>query len=293
MKVLLLGSNGMLGQAVKKELRSAGHTVKETDRSNADYCFDLLNDDKLFQSVQETNPDVIINTAAAVSLEYCENHPGDAYCLNSRLPGVLADICREQGCYAVHISTDHFYYGDGRYLHSETDPVRLVNEYARTKYAGEIFAMTYPQTLVLRTNIVGFRCRGQQTFVEWALDEVQKKQQMTLFTDFYTSSIHTADFAKVLLDLMGNKITGIYNLGARTASSKKEFILKLSEQLLGFIPDYIEKSVRQLKGVPRGDSLGLDTERIEKAVGYRMPSLDETIESLKKEYTERKLYNEL
>ena len=98
MKVLLLGSNGMLGQALKKQLKSDGMKLYGVDRENADFCFDLLNDGKIKDCMKAVRPDVLINTAAIINLDLCEKDPGAAYCLNSRLPGVLADLCSRNSC---------------------------------------------------------------------------------------------------------------------------------------------------------------------------------------------------
>lgn len=293
MKVLLLGSDGMLGQAMKVQFQKAGHIVNGVGRVNAEYCFDLLDEKMLIRCVIAEDPDVIINTAAIINLEYCEENPGDAYCLNSRLPGILANICREQGRYFVQISTDHYYSGDGEKQHIESDEVCLINEYARTKFLGEKLALTNLKTLVIRTNIVGFRCRGQKTFVEWAIDEVQSGRQITLFPDFYTSSIHTRLAARIIVDAVERKLLGTYNLASCEVSSKETFVLNLSRELFGHEPMYIKKSIKGLCGTPRGDSLGLDTRHIEKVLGYKMPTLGETIKSLKEEYQERKLRNEV
>ncbi len=57
----------------------------------------------------------------------------------------------------MQISTDHYFCGQGDLKHDESAPVTLLNEYARTKYAGEAFALTNPEACVIRTNVVGFR----------------------------------------------------------------------------------------------------------------------------------------
>lgn len=293
MKVLLLGINGMLGQAIKKQLKADGIELYGVDREEADFCFDLLNDEKINDCIKSVHPDVLINTAAIVNLDLCERDPGAAYCLNSRLPGVLANLCNQYLCYFVHISTDQYYSGDMDRLHKETAPVKLVNEYARTKYIGEQMALTCNDALVLRTNIVGFRGRGQKTFLEWAISEAENRRQMTLFTDFYTSSIHTVDFAKIFLDVLKMHPTGVYNLASSEAVSKKAFILGLTRELFHLEPNYIDGSVKNIHGTSRGESLGLDTGKIEKLLGYQMPNLAETLKSIKREYEERKIRNEL
>lgn len=293
MKVLLLGSSGMLGQAVKRQMDSRGIKYSCVDRNSADYMFDLLNDVRLETCIREVKPDVVINTVAVISLEQCDGDPGGAYCLNTRLPSVLASLCDRYGCYLVHISTDHYYCGEGRKLHTETDSVRLMNEYARTKYIGENMALMHDDTLVLRTNIVGFRGRGRLTFLEWAISEIKNHRKMMLFIDFYTSSIHTVDFARIMFDALEHHPVGIYNLASSEVSNKKEFILNLSEVLFSAVPEYEEGSVENLNGAKRGNSLGLDIGKMEKLVGYRMPGLMDTIQSINAEYRERVKRNEI
>lgn len=291
--ILLIGSNGMLGQALSSRLRSDKYVLQCVSRTDAEYSFDLADDMCVEKCFYEVRPDIVINAAANTDLNNCEIDRGNAYEINGRLPGILAALCDRYGCYFVHISTDHFFCGDGKKQHDEQCGVKLLNEYARTKYMGEQFALLYGNTLVLRTNIVGFRGRRQPTFLEWALNELEKKREMTLFSDFYTSSMCTTDFARILSDLLTLHPTGIYNLASSEVSSKTEFILGLSREIFGSEPSYTEGSVKNINGVPRGDSLGLDTEKIEGLLGYKMPGLQETLFSIKREYYGGKQKREL
>ena len=284
-KVLLFGSDGMLGHAVNNYFSSQDDTVVYTaDRANAEYSFDFLDDEAVKKCIESVKPDVIINCAAIVNVGLCESDKGAAYLINARFVHILASICQMYGIYLIHISTDHYYSGDTIKKHTEEDKVDLLNEYARTKYCGEQFALVNKDALVVRTNIVGFRGRkNAPTFIEWAIGAIQSKQQMNLFTDFYTSSIHTVQIAKILYDLVNIKPHGLYNVASADVSSKKEFILKLSEQLFGYYPPYVDASVNTLD-CKRADSLGLCISKAEALLGYSMPGLDEVISSIKKEY---------
>ena len=282
MKILLLGSNGMLGKTIYKKLTSLETEVSTVARSNADYCFDLTDDARLESCIKEERPAVVINAAAIVDIEFCEKNPGLAYQINTRIPGVLADICKRKNIYLVHISTDHYYCGDGSRKHKETDPVTLVNEYARTKYLGEQLILAYKDSLILRTNIVGFKGDKKETFIEWAVTELENNTRLNLFTDFYTSSIHTRDFANIFADLLKWHPTGIFNLASSDVKSKKDFIIGLSSLLFNREPVYTEASVRDIDGTKRAESLGLDTSKIENLLGYKMPGFEETLESIKK-----------
>ncbi|NBK93790.1 SDR family oxidoreductase [bacterium 1XD21-13] len=293
MRALILGINGMLGQSIFRRMALNDIEVLGVDRSNADWCFDLQNDERLERTISYAKPDIVINTAAIVSLENCEGNPGNAYCINTRIPGVVSLLCKKYGSYFVQISTDHFFTGDRDAKHRESDKVSLVNEYARTKYLGEILAMENENSLILRTNIVGFRGRGVPTFLEWAIEEIVNHKKMTLYTDFYTSSIHTNDFADILMDVLVKRPTGIYNLSSDTVANKKEFIVKLSKELFGYTPEFVESSVKSLNGAKRAESLGLDNSKLEQVIGRKMPDLNKTMESIKKEYLHRRTKNVL
>ena len=161
----------------------------------------------------------------------------------------------------------------------------MVNEYARTKFAGECFALTDPSGVVLRTNIVGFRHSETPTFLEWAIGAIRRRDQMTLFDDFYTSSIHVMQFARIITDIVRHRPNGIYNVASSTIASKKDFILALSRTLFGVEPDnYSVGSVRSLGTAKRANSLGLDVRKIENCLGYSMPDLDQVMHSIKSEF---------
>ncbi|MBO7081562.1 MAG: SDR family oxidoreductase [Neisseriaceae bacterium] len=288
MKILLLGSNGMLGQSINKVFSDKGINVITAAKRDADYCFDFTDDTLLEHCIDDANPDIIINTSAIVDLSFCENEPEKAYLVNARILGILANICKRKNIYLIHISTDH-YYTQGKHIkHNENENVELVNEYARTKYLGEQLALTHQNTLVLRTNIIGFRGSEKPTFIEWVIGELEKGSQFNLFTDFYTSSIHTTEFAKILVDVIAKHPTGIYNLASSEVSSKKDFILSISHALFKKEPDYKEASVLSINDPKRASSLGLDTSKIESLIGYTMPNLKETVDSIVIDYLDRK-----
>ena len=59
---------------------------------------------------------------------------------------------------------------------------------------------------------------------------------------------------------------------------------KLSKKLFNRLPLYNQGSVNLLGGAKRANSLGLDVKRIENALGYSMPDLEQVLYSIRKEY---------
>ena len=285
-KILIIGSQGMLGQSLVRLLsKDDSILVITAARHFADFNLDFLDDKVLYSCIKNTKPDIVINAAAIVGLQQCEDDPSMAYAVNTKLPGRLAELCHQMGCYLIHISTDHYYCGDYDKKHLEADKITLRNEYARTKFLGEQLVLLYPKNLIVRTNIVGFRnTKLKPTFLEWCIHSINEDKEMVLFNDFYTSSMYVDQLSAVLKDLLNIRPYGIVNIASSTVSNKMEFIFALSRSLVGKLPKYKLSKVNDILGVPRADSLGLDVAEIENIVGYTMPDLEKVIYDINVDY---------
>lgn len=285
MELCILGVTGLLGQALVKEASARNIHYTGVAHSNADVCLDITSNKDLEDFVRGHRFDVIINTCAIVNHALCDSNPQLAYTTNARPNALLADLSKELGFKLVFISTDGYFCGDKDCKHDEASEVKLLNEYARTKFAGECFTLTNPKSLVVRTNIIGFKGAEQPTFLEWVINSLKNKEKMTLFDDYYTSSITVTQFSKALFDLLPKNPTGILNLASSEVFSKAKFINCLSDVLeLPLIEPKIG-SVSQLVS-KRADSLGLDVSKAESLLGYKLPDLEAVIKQIKEEYDE-------
>jgi len=287
LKLLVCGSTGMLGQALVKEFSQLQIEVYTLARKHADINLDFLNVEDLKQALETLDPDVVVNAVAIVDLKKCEEDPSLAYLLNARPVGVLAEYANVNNKYLVQISTDHYYFDQGNVVHNEMSPISLLNEYAKTKFAGECFALTARNSLVVRTNIVGYRrVEERPTFIEWVLKSLINKDEMMLFDNVYTSSIAVSQLAQIVYDLITAKARGVFNVASRQSVSKKEFVQRLAEKFeLSTENTNVKKF--QNEGKPfRATSMGLEVRKVENFLGYRMPDTVEVIERLYKDYLE-------
>lgn len=285
-KIAVLGFSGMLGQALMKVAKLRGLKALGLSRTSVDFHIDITDSTKLQEMIDRINPDVIINSAAIVDIEKCEKDPCTAYLINAQAPAVLTAIARKKKIYLIHISTDHYFTGDGNKRHTEEDKVSLLNEYARSKYAGETFVLLDPSTLVIRTNIVGFRHSVKMTFVEWIIDSLKKGKEITLFDDYFTSSMHVRQLAVAIFDLIKRRSNGIINIGSREVFSKKDFIVMLAHKLDLSLSSTKTGQVSDSDMVIRAESDGLNVTKAEKLLGYSLPTLKEVVESISNEYKE-------
>src|ERR1700691_3111944 len=115
--LLVLGSTGLLGQAFMAEARARELPCTGVARSGSDHDIDLTDASALEALAAELRPASIVNCAAVTSLDLCEARPALAFAVNARLPAMLAKLSSELGARLVHVSSDHFFTGDGACAH--------------------------------------------------------------------------------------------------------------------------------------------------------------------------------
>ncbi len=284
--LLVLGGTGLAGRAIVTAARARGLTVKTLARAG-EIAVDIRDATGLRQALDQAAARMIVNAAAIVSAAECEANPADAWRVNARPAAVVADYARAAGRRAIHISTDHYYCGDGDRKHAETEPVRLINEYARTKYAAEAFALTQADALVLRTNFIGWPSPRGTSVAEWAMSVIETDAPADLYQDQFVSSLDVWTFAGAVVDLALGRATGILNLAASQVFSKAECVVELARQAGRTITKTRLASVAEQATI-RADSLGLDVSRAEHILGRSLPDLEGVIANLIRHLEDRR-----
>lgn len=130
--ILILGAKGMLGQELVRVFSDAGtptpssrtldtppqaggeanlYSVTAWDRED----IDVTDEKVLRQKVTDLWPDVIINATAYNAVDLCETSDEErkkAEMLNTKVPGMLADIANTLQSTIVHYSTDYVFDGE-------------------------------------------------------------------------------------------------------------------------------------------------------------------------------------
>lgn len=283
-RILLFGSKGMLGQAIVESLKDDFYLI-EASRAECD----LEKSENIVPFIIRHKPNIVINSAAIIDIGLCEIEKESAFRVNSLAVASMVSACNLINAKLIQISTDHYYAGARNKQHSEDDPVTLLNVYAYTKFIGEAYALLSSNHLIIRTNIVGFKKNtSRKTFVSWAIELIEKREAFTLFNDYFASSIDIETFSVFLKKMILNDIKGLYNVGAADVISKAKFIELLSQGLSIPLnsPVYCSVNANNLGMTKRANSVGLDTSKIEKVLGVKMPTSQEVVTNILKVYNE-------
>ena len=106
MKVLLFGCTGQVGSALAEQA-VAPAVVQSLNRADVD----LADSSAINRVICQAQPDVVINAAAYTAVDRAESEPDEAYQVNAKAPGVMAQACLECQAVFVHYSTDYVFEG--------------------------------------------------------------------------------------------------------------------------------------------------------------------------------------
>lgn len=221
MKVLILGSKGMLGHIVQLYLTEKKHTVFCTSRDKEnEYYYDVLeNINGIEKILEKTKPDFVINCIGILN-QFAEQSHSSAVIINSLLPHYLDELSKKYNYKFIHISTDCVFSGSkGKY--NENDTTDAESFYGRSKALGEVIN---DQNITFRTSIIGpdINSKGIGLF-KWFMEQ---EGSVKGYSKVIWSGVTTLQLAKVIEQSFSTNITGLYHVVNNQVISKYE-LLKL------------------------------------------------------------------
>jgi dTDP-4-dehydrorhamnose reductase len=228
-RCLVFGSSGFLGNILVSFLKSSGFEVISAARSgNPDIQVGRICASNVAEILQSSQPDFVINVAAATNVDKCERDVSYAVDGNINVICAISDSLiglRKHDVHLIHISTDQVYAGTGDHCEDAVSPI---NVYGLSKLAGEL-SIRYPLTTILRTNFVGKSTAvGRKSFTDWIVESLAANNPITLYSDVRFNPVHTSYLCSMIVKLMGLRLVGTFNLAASSGISKADFALRFA-----------------------------------------------------------------
>jgi dTDP-4-dehydrorhamnose reductase len=162
MKIVVLGSNGMLGRYIVQYLKSQNKEVIPLTRKD----FDVVEAKEGFSNGILSPGDVVINCAGIIKSQVEKYGAAHTIRVNSVFPYILEEECRRLSLIGIHVSTDCVFDGVTGILDSgytELSPHTAKDVYGKSKSLGEPPGLT-----VIRTSIIGEEVNQGRSLIEWA-----------------------------------------------------------------------------------------------------------------------------
>ncbi|MHB8844620.1 MAG: dTDP-4-dehydrorhamnose reductase [Nitrospirota bacterium] len=208
MRYLITGKNGQLANAFAQRLaaRSLEYLAPEESR-----C-DITDPACIRELVGAYRPGVIINCAAYNLVDRAEQERDKAFAVNGAGPRILAEAARERGAFLVHFGSDYVFDGyKENGLYREEDPTDPLNEYGRSKLAGEqaVREVLAARSLVLRLSWVFGE--GNQNFIVKLLGWSRDQPFLKVACDEFSVPTWTETVVDVTLRALEQGLTGLYH----------------------------------------------------------------------------------
>jgi dTDP-4-dehydrorhamnose reductase len=220
--ILLTGRDGQVGWELQRALAPLGRVVA-CGRGE----LDLASPNTIRARVRELKPDIIVNAAAYTAVDKAESEPALAMAVNGTAPGILAEEARRLGALLVHYSTDYVFDGERTEPYVESDPTNPINEYGRSKLAGEqAVAAAGCAHLIFRTSWV-YGARGKN-FLLTILRLARERDELRIVADQVGAPTSAAGIAGATAQVIGeaglwprepDPRWGVYHLTARGQTS--------------------------------------------------------------------------
>lgn len=228
-KVLVFGSNGMLGTYLCNMLREKGYTVIENDKSRGGV--DVTKESEVRDIVYESSAEYVVNCAAYTNVNMAEEEPELAFKVNADAPKYMAKICKQLDIPFVHISTDYIF-GDNKedgYV-EEYDRFNPLNIYGKSKLKGEENVLSEGKdTYIIRTSwLFG---PNATNFISKISEAARNNPELKVVTDEIGCPTYVKDLSNGILLAVENKIKpGIYHVSSCNSLSRYEFAKEILQQ---------------------------------------------------------------
>ena len=226
-KILITGSNGLLGQKIVQQwkeeqnfelIATARGENRITEITGFQYVsMDITKEENVLEVISEYKPDYVINTAAMTNVDQCEEE--QELCLQLNVVAVknLIKACEKAGSFLLHLSTDFIFDGEeGPYL--ENAIPNPLSFYGQSKLDAEkLIQESSIKWAIARTVLVYGITEGmsRSNIILWVKNSLEQGKELQIVNDQWRTPTLAEDLAKGCLLICEKGAEGIFNISGK------------------------------------------------------------------------------
>lgn len=234
-KIFVAGAGGMLGTTLQNLTSKENFLYTDKEVSEGIIWCDIRDLSYTTNLVKKYNPDLIINLAALVDLEYCEKEKDDCYSTNTIAAINLFNLARDLDIPYIFVSTAGIF-GDDKEFYTERDQPFPLSTYGKSKYFTEqlLLNQNYPKYWIFRAGwMMGGGPDKDKKFVNKIMKQVKSgAKELFVVDDKLGVPTYTKDFALSILRHIEEELPyGLYNMVSQGEASRYETAVAINEYL--------------------------------------------------------------
>ena len=272
-KIIIFGAGGQLGSELMQMIPDALNVYHNTNEKGI--ALDVSDYIKIEDLILKCRPEVIINATALTNVDACETEKQRAVSINAEAVRHIARAASVAKSYLVHVSTDYVF--DGKTgMYKENSEPNPINYYGLTKLLGDWAALSYDDSLVIRTSgVFGFK----NNYPKFVMNQLKSGKEVRAVKSFY-SPIHAKLLAEAVVELTQMRRTGVINV-AGPRISRYNLAVEIAERLNVPINGISELDQNEMTWTAqRPYDSSLDSSLSKKLLQDRYSDLDENLNLL-------------
>lgn len=298
MRILVTGSNGLLGQKLTHLLQqdkdvyliatARGKSALKITRGEY-HSLDICDRASVENVVRSTRPDVIINTAAMTQVDDCEAQRDACWKANVTAVENLVRSCDALHIHLVHVSTDFIFDGSHGPLDENATP-NPVNFYGESKLAGEKIIEASPISWAILRTVLVFgitRDMSRSNIVLWVKNSLQQNKTIQVVNDQWRTPTLAEDLAMGCYLAAKKRALGVYNISGKDFMSPYDIAIRTAEffQLDKALIKATD-STKFTQPAKRPPKTGFIIDKARKELGYQPHSFEEGLAILARQIEE-------
>ncbi len=240
MRILVTGSNGLLGQKLTDLLQqhedihliatARGKSVLPIDRGEF-HAMDISEPENVEEVLHLTKPDVIINTAAMTQVDDCELQQDACWKSNVTAVENLVSCCHALNIHLIHLSTDFIFDGSHGPLDELATP-GPVNFYGESKLAAEkaIQASSISWTILRTVLVFGItQDMSRSNIVLWVRNSLLANKGIQVVNDQWRTPTLAEDLAMGCYLAARKQAKGIYHISGKDFMSPYDIAIRTAD----------------------------------------------------------------
>lgn len=293
MRILVTGSNGLLGQKIVAQLLSAKVDFKATSLGknrntncpqNAYKELDICSETDIAQVFESFQPTHVIHTAAMTNVDTCELDPESCQKVNVDSVKLLALQCLKSNCHFQLLSTDFVFDGImGNYV--ETDKPNPLSVYANSKVQAEMITQNLAglNYSIVRTIIVYGTGNNlsRSNIVLWAKEALKNGQELAIIDDQFRAPTWADDLAWACIRICQLNEHGIFHIAGPETMSIYQIVERIA-QFYHLPMNQVKRTDSSTLNQPakRPPRTGFDLTKARTILGYSPKNLEDTLDLL-------------
>ncbi|MBI5328022.1 MAG: dTDP-4-dehydrorhamnose reductase [Deltaproteobacteria bacterium] len=274
MKILITGADGQLAMEFQRYLEKADcYQATALNKEKLDIS-DL---NAVSEAILHSKPDIVLNCAAYNQVDKAEDDCNAAFKVNAAGIKNLAFSCKKNDALLVHYSTDYVFDGTKEDFYTEDDVPNPINNYGKSKLAGERFLIEGTDNFLL-FRVSWVFGHGKQNFLYKLTELARKDNKLKIVCDQVSVPTYTGDIVMITMLAIEKRIRGLYHLTNSGYASRYEVAryyfekLKLCNLLLPVTSNHFPMTAK------RPYFSAMSNTKISEAVHQRIPDWKDAID---------------